>query len=242
MSQDNLLTIIKSQAKALTNVMLRKVYISPESEAEVVNQFHRLYHDSHIFGKTWGNTSWFGVPTLKCPLDLWVYQEIIHEVRPDIIIECGTASGGSALFLANMCDMVGNGRVITVDIEGKPGRPQHPRTIYLHGSSTSPEIIREIQKLLHFGDKVMVVLDSDHSRDHVLKELEVYSTLVTRGSYLIVEDTNMNGHPVAPDFGPGPMEAVAEFLSSTDDFIVDRGREKFYLTFNPGGYLKKIRN
>ena len=85
----------------------------------------------------------------------------------------------------------------------------------------------------------MVVLDSNHSRDHVLRELEVYGPLVTPGCYLVVEDTNVNGHPVLPDHGPGPMEAVEEFLATTDDFEVDRGRENRLLSFNPSGYLRR---
>jgi len=88
---------------------------------------------------------------------------------------------------------------------------------------------------------VLVLLDSDHSRDHVLKELQSYAPLVTPGSYVVVEDTNLDGHPVFPEFGPGPMEAVAEFLGSDSHFEVDRTREKFLMTFNPGGFLKRVR-
>ena len=87
----------------------------------------------------------------------------------------------------------------------------------------------------------MVVLDSDHHKQHVLNELRIYSKFVTRGSYLIVEDTNINGHPVLPKFGPGPMEAVSQFLQENKDFVVDKTREKFYLTQNPNGYLIKLR-
>lgn len=87
----------------------------------------------------------------------------------------------------------------------------------------------------------MVILDSDHSKVHVLNELRIYSKLVTKGNYLIVEDTCINGHPVCQGFGPGPMEAVEEFLKENQDFVVDRTREKFYLTFNPKGGLRRIK-
>ena len=85
----------------------------------------------------------------------------------------------------------------------------------------------------------MVILDSDHRRDHVYAELNIYKDIVTPGQYLIVEDTNLNGHPVASEFGPGPMEALQDFLAENDEFEQDKGMEKFYLTFNPDGYLKK---
>ncbi len=87
----------------------------------------------------------------------------------------------------------------------------------------------------------MVILDSDHRCSHLLDELRMYSTIIPVGGYLVVEDTNLNGHPVAPDFGPGPMEAVTAFLAERDAFVVDEEREKFYLTFNPGGFLKRVR-
>jgi cephalosporin hydroxylase len=174
-------------------------------------------------------------------MDLVIYQEIIFEIRPGVIIESGTADGGSALFLASICDLIGNGRVITVDIKEREGRPKHKRITYLTGSSTSKEIVEKIGKLVKAGEKVLVILDSDHHEEHVLNELRIYSRFVTKGSYLIVEDTVVNGHPVEPQYGPGPMEAVEKFLKGNKDFIVDGKREKLYLTFNPGGYLKKIR-
>ncbi len=203
----------------------------------VVDSFHRLYYESNAFTRT----SWLGVSALKCPLDLWIYQEIIHDLKPDLIIECGTASGGSALFLASICDLVGNGRVITIDIEDKPGRPQHPRITYLHGSSISPAILEQVKSAVAEEDRALVLLDSDHRKDHVLAELRAYSSFVTSGSYLIVEDTNIGGHPVAPEAGPGPMEAVDAFLAENSAFVIDEGKEKFFLTFNPRGYLKRIK-
>jgi cephalosporin hydroxylase len=171
---------------------------------------------------------------------MWVYQEIIHEVKPDVIIETGTMDGGSALFMASMCDLVGQGKVISIDIAEREGRPQHDRITYLLGSSTSEEIVHRVRGLINGQEKVLVVLDSDHRMEHVLAELQIYSQMVTFGSYMIVEDTNMNGHPVAPEFGPGPMEAVQEFLKDSDAFEIDKRLEKFYLTFNPNGFLRKV--
>ena len=199
----------------------------------IADQFHRQYYESGI----WRNTFWLGVAARKCPLDLWIYQEILFETRPEVIIESGTESGGSALFLASVCDLIGEGKVITIDLQDNPLRPKHPRITYVFGSSVAPETIDLVKKSVELQTRVMVILDSDHGKDHVLNELRAYADLVTPGSYLIVEDTNVNNHPVAEDFGPGPMEAVEEFLGTRADFVVDREREKFFLTFNPKGYL-----
>jgi cephalosporin hydroxylase len=211
------------------------------SEKETVDAFHRLYYDEAEKGGTWKNTHWLGIPAHKCPLDLWVYQEIMHEVGPDVIVETGTYQGGSALYLASLCDVLGRGRVISIDIEAQPDLPKHDRITYLIGSSTSEGILEEVGAGIEPGAKVMVVLDSDHSAEHVAAELRSYSPLVTVGSYLVVEDTNVNGNPILPGFGPGPGEAVEEFLRDNDDYEVDRSREKFFMTFNPGGYLKRVR-
>lgn len=208
------------------------------AEQAIMDQFHKLYYNSYV----WRNNSfWLGVPTQKCPLDLWIYQELLFELKPDLIIESGTANGGSALFLASICDLVGKGRVVTIDIKDAPNRPNHKRITYLAGSSITKVIVKQIKGLIKEGDKIMVILDSDHRKEHVLTEMRVYSGLVTKGSYLIVEDTNINGHPVYPKFGPGPLEAVQEFLAENKNFVIDKSREKLFLSFNPNGYLKKIR-
>jgi cephalosporin hydroxylase len=201
----------------------------------IIDQFHQMYYNSMI----WLNTYWLGVPVQKCPLDLWIYQEIISEIRPDVIIESGTADGGSAYFLATICDMLQHGRVLTIDLIPKP-RPPHPRIIYLTGSSVSAEIYNTVRSIINPGERVMVILDSDHSYGHVLNELRIYAPVVTSGSYLILEDTNINGHPVLPEFGPGPMEALQQFLMENNEFMVDKSREKFFVTFFPNGFLKKI--
>lgn len=211
---------------------------APETSAE---DFHKLlYETAYSKGDVW-NPKWRGFPALKCPFDLWVYQEILHEITPDLVIETGTARGGSAIFLASILDLIGSGSVVSVDIVRRPEWPTHPRITYLTGSSTSDAVVREVGARAAGASTVMVILDSDHKRDHVLEELRLYSPLVTKGSYLIVEDTNVNGHPVFPGFGPGPSEAVDEFLAGSSGFERDRSRERFFVTFNPGGYLHRVR-
>ena len=203
----------------------------------IPKSFHQLYFESP---NTWKDTYWLGTPLLKCPLDLWIFQEIIYELKPDIIVECGTNRGGSASYLATLCDLVDNGKIITIDIEDFDNKPEHERVHYLIGSSTSEEVIKYVKDSIKESDKVLVILDSDHRKKHVLDELRIYNNLVSKGSYLIVEDSNVNGHPVAPAFGPGPMEAIKEFLKENKNFKIDKTREKHYLTLNPNGYLKRI--
>jgi cephalosporin hydroxylase len=213
------------------------MYASPELRQAVLDQFHRVYY--HAPWRTWQNTRYRGVLTAKCPLDMWIYQEILHEVRPDVIIEAGTNRGGSALYLCDLCETLGTGRVVTIDIENLAEEVSHPRLTKLHGSSTDPAIHAEVLSQLDGAGTVLVILDSDHSYAHVRDELKLWSDVVTPGSYLIVEDGNINGHPVLPSFGAGPWEALHEFLEADDRFTVDDTREKFMLTFNPRGYLRR---
>ena len=131
------------------------------------------------------------------------------------------------------------GEVVTIDIEEYPNRPTHPRITYLHGSSTDPKIVQQVAERAASVASVLVILDSDHSMAHVRKEMELYAPIVTKGSYLIVEDTNINGNPVLPESGPGPNEAIADYLKSHPEFTIDRSMEKLLMTFNPGGYLRK---
>jgi cephalosporin hydroxylase len=202
-------------------------------ENETVRRFHDLY--MHSPKRTWQNTFWLGIRVVKCPFDLWVYQEILFspESRPDLIVETGTFFGGSAYFMACVCDLIGSGRVITMDITPRQC-PPHPRITYLTGSSTAPEIIAQVRDSIKPDERVMVVLDSNHTREHVLAELEAYSSLVTPGNYLIVEDTDWNAWH---RFEPGPLEAVREFLAGNGNFSVDRSKERFFMTHNPNGYL-----
>lgn len=225
--------------RALRRTVYRPRVKSPKAEQRIVSEFHKLYY----YGKekTWkNNTFWLNVPVAKCPLDLWVYQEIINETKPDVILETGTAYGGSALFLASICDLVNGGRIITIDVAAQSDRPQHQRIKYLSGSSTSEGVVADLDRMIKADERVMVILDSDHRAEHVRKELEIYSRWVSLGCYLIVEDTNINGNPVTPLHGAGPMEAVAEFVAQQSNFVIDRAREKFFMTFNPKGYLRRL--
>ncbi len=207
-----------------------------QNSMQIVDNFSRLYYDSK--GQTWRNTYWIGNRTWKCPLDLWIYQEIVVETKPDVIIECGMGEGGTTLYLATVCNLIGHGEIISIDLKERK-RLKHDRIKFLLGDSISDEVVKQVSRLIP-GKTVMVILDSTHVKPHVLKELEIYSKFVTKGNYLIVEDTLMNGHPIKSSFGEGPMEAVTEFLSKNSNFVIDKSREKFYLTFNPNGYLRRI--
>jgi len=211
----------------------------------IIRDFGCTYYDS----KVWTRTLWFGLNCGKCPLDLWIFQEILYETRPSVVIETGTGGGGTTVFLANMMDLLGQGRIITIDRKkvGKPeshplARPIHPRITYLHGSSTSSNVQAELRSLISLEDKVMVDLDSAHGQPHVSRELDLFSELVSPGYYLIVEDTNL-GHPVKGPpalMGRGPWEAVDEFLKTHPNFKPDSRREKFLMTMNPRGYLRRM--
>jgi cephalosporin hydroxylase len=211
---------------------------SPAIRRAVVAQFHRLYY--HSSKQTWQNTQFLGAQVWKNPMDLWLYQELIHDLRPDVVIEAGTKFGGSAYYFARLFDLMGHGKVITIDVEEQPGRPEHPRITYLHGSSTDPAIAASVDELVGDG-KPLIVLDSSHRRDHVLEELRLWSPRVPLGWHIVVEDTHADGHPVTTRFGRGPWDAVTRFLAEDDRFVVDEAMQKFFFTFNPRGYLKRVR-
>lgn len=212
-------------------------------DAYVLRRFHEIVY----YRKLWYTTHWMGHRVMQYPTDLIVKQEILFSVKPDLLIECGTAHGGSSLFYAHMFDLIGSGHIVSIDIEDYPNRPTHPRIDYIKGSTIDPEILGKVTDLAKTSQgPVMVVLDSLHTRDHVLRELEAYHSFVTPGSYLIVEDGDINGHPVftdfQPEFGPGPFEATQEFLSRNRQFEVDKNCERYLMSHHPSGYLKKIRD
>jgi cephalosporin hydroxylase len=134
-----------------------------------------------------------------------------------------------------------HGQVVSIDIRHSPTLPKHPRLSYLTGSSVSAEVVASVKARAKDAKQVLVILDSDHTMPHVLAELRAYAPLVRIGGYLIVEDTIVNGHPLRADFGPGPMEALEQFLEEQTGWTIDRSKEKFLLSFNRNGYLKRIR-
>lgn len=210
---------------------------SGDDQRALADAFHRMWYDHR--SSTWEDTHWLGHQLLKLPLDLWVYQELIWKVRPTVFIECGTNRGGSALYFASLFDLIGTGRVISLDVERHGNPPVHPRIEYLLGSSTSEEIISAVRDQITPDDVVMVFLDSDHTASHVRGELEAFAPMVTSGSYVIVEDSNINGHPVLPNWGPGPWEALVDFFEGSEDFERDPWCERYLMSFATDGFWRR---
>lgn len=205
-----------------------------------LNMFHCHYEKSRV----WEDTSWLGVPFYKLPFDAIVIQELIWKLRPDYVVETGTCFAGSALFYASIFELIGHGEVVTCDIELKHDLLNHElknvtkRIHFIPGGSTNPLVFKKIKKRVG-GKRNIVLLDSWHTKDHVLDELNLYQELVEPGMFLICEDTHVNSHPVPWEWGDGPYEAVEEFLEHNKDFEVDLACEKFMMTFNPMGYLRR---
>jgi cephalosporin hydroxylase len=184
-------------------------------------------------------TSYFGVKTWKSPLDFWIYQEILWQMRPDLIVEIGNASGGSTLALAHLCDLLGKGRVIGLDLSHErvpePVK-RHPRITFLDGDACDnfPRVAAEIAAT----DRILIIEDSSHTYENTLKVLRTYSPLTRPGDYFIVEDS-ICWHGIEHGPSPGPYEAIETFVRENPDFEIDRDMESFLITWNPKGYLKR---
>ncbi len=203
------------------------------------------------------NFSWLGRPVIQYPQDLIATQEIIWNTRPDLIIETGIAHGGSLIFYASLLELLGgDGRVVGIDIDiRKHNRveierhPMFKRITMIEGSSIDPGVAERVHEHARGRQRIMVVLDSNHTHDHVHSELKLYSGLVTKGSYLIVFDTVVEDMPEGlitdRPWGKGnnPKTAVWEFLKTNDRFVIDREIEhKLLLTVAPDGYLKCVKD
>jgi cephalosporin hydroxylase len=201
----------------------------------------RLFHLDLIFRTgNFASTSWMGVPIWQNVLDAWTVQETIAEVRPDLLIETGTHRGGSALFYAQLMDLAGHGRVITIDVAGNE-EVEHPRIEFVHGSSTDPEVVERVRaEAERCEGPVMVILDSDHAREHVAAELELYGPLVTPGSFLLSQDGVIDKLRIFRSSRPGPLEANRDFLARHPEFEHDRERNaRFGLTHHPLGWMRR---
>lgn len=209
----------------------------------ISDEFHKWYENKRI----WEQTKWLGVPMWKLPFDAFIVQELIYDIKPDLIIETGTGCGGSSVFYASIMELIGKGEILTIDIDGSKADfysapPKIMERIYpYNGSSTNEETIDVIDDVWDEELTTMVILDSWHSYEHVLHEMLLYRGYVSRGSYMIVEDTHVNGHPVEWEHGDGPYEAVQDFLEKIDNFVVDSLCEKYKMTFNPSGYLRRVK-
>lgn len=191
-------------------------------------------------GRCTTQTTYFGIETLQNPLDFWVYREIIFEQRPDVIIEIGTWFGGTTLALAHICDNMGHGRIIGIDpVHKESGLVRdHPRITLIGGEAC--EFFGKVKELISKDDNVLIIEDSAHTFDNTLKVLNIYSVLIKPGGYFIVEDSICN-HGLFTGPSPGPYEAIEAFLEINSDFESDRSRESFLITWNPKGYLKRVK-
>jgi len=216
----------------------------------IVDIFHAVFYQHSVIQQ--GPPHLYnGVPIHKNPCDLFNYQQIVFEQRPGFIVECGAYEGGSTLFFANLFDLLGTGTVVSIDIGEREGVwhekvRAHPRVVRIQGSSTDPAVVEQVYDIVGEERNNFVILDSLHTKEHVLQEILSYKDLLSRGNYLIVEDSNLNGHPLPKEWHPqtaaagGPYEALEVFLQTNDEFEIDSLMEKrFLFSYAPNGYLRK---
>jgi cephalosporin hydroxylase len=234
---------LKKRLTRLVSDTSVKFGITPRFNQLIVDNFHRLYYDKDDSHRV---HTYLGFPIKQCPFDMHLYQELIYRIRPPFILQTGVENGGSIIYFASLLDQIGadpSALVIGVDIilTEKAKELDHPRIRLIEGSSTAPEVIAKVRALLPpVGG--FVVLDSDHSEKHVYDEMKLYSEFVSVGSYMVVEDTNINGHPVLKGFGPGPLEAVDRFLKEEDRFQDDAAFwKRNYFSFHQNGWLKRVK-
>lgn len=218
----------------------------------LMSQAAELVAESDRYGYSYQWT-WLGLPIIQMPPDILAIQEVIWACRPQVIIETGIARGGSIILSSSILELIGEGEVVAVDVDirahNRDAIEQHPLAHRIHmieGSSIDPTIIEQVRARISDVDRVMVVLDSNHTHSHVLAELEGYAGLVTQGQYLIVADTIVEHIPAQDHrprpWGPGdnPHTALVEFLETHSEFEIDQHlNDKLLMTSSPGGYLRR---
>jgi cephalosporin hydroxylase len=231
---------------------------TPEGEREVdvyseegFRVLSELWTRSNWHNRLSYEVTWLGIPIIQLPEDMVAMQELIWKVRPDVIVESGVAHGGALVLYASILELLGRGRVVGVDIEIRKynrlaieAHPMSHRIELIEGDSLADDTVQKVRSFITPGDRVMVTLDSNHTREHVLGELERYGPLVTPNSYLVVFDAVMALVADAPAAGDGwsednPLEAVREYLGRNDDFEVDRSFERLAVTYCQGGFLRR---
>jgi cephalosporin hydroxylase len=207
----------------------------------------RYYHLWYYNTGVWQQTTWMGVQTYKSPMDMWNYQEILFSLQPSVVIEFGTWQGGSALFFSSVMQQIGRPYiVVSVDITASrisEKAKSDPNICLLTATSASPELRQTLQTLRNdYPGPAFAILDSDHSKQHVLAEMMNLRDVLIAGDYLVVEDSNVNGHPVKRSFGPGPYEAIQEYFRMFPrEYEHDFEREqKFGFSFAPNGFLRRL--
>jgi cephalosporin hydroxylase len=229
---------------------------SPDAFAAVSDAWLRAGWDvKYVYSFTW-----LGRPIIQLPEDMFRLQEVIYHLKPDVIVEAGIAHGGSLVFYAGLCKLMGKGRVIGVDVEIRPhnraaleAHELFDRITLIEGSSTDAVIVGQVTAAIAPGESVLVLLDSDHHKAHVLAELDAYAPLVTRGSYIVAMDGIMGklvGAPRSqPDWGENnPQQAVLEWVRRHPDFVIDEpaflfneGMVKERVTYWPTAFLRRVR-
>lgn len=222
---------------------LPRLFLKPrhdyDSRLDMTIREWLIHHQTSVVFKS---CSWFGVPAYKNPTDAWIYQELIHRVQPDVLVEIGSRIGGSTLYFAHLFDLIGKGEVVSVDIDRADYIAEHPRIQLVTGDSSSEEVVSRVREICD-GKTVMVCHDGDHKKEQVLKDMAQYAPLVTLGSYLIIEDSFLDLFRAGDGVGvmhDGPLKAIEEFIRTHPDFQVDQDCERYLLTYNPKGYLKRI--
>lgn len=199
-----------------------------------------FFQDLIVQTKNFSECTWQGHRVWQNLFDFWVIQETLSQIRPALLIECGTNRGGSAFFYAQFFDLLQHGRVVTIDIE-KLHSLDHPRITFIQGSSVDPRVVAQVETMVKAaGGPVLVTLDSDHSKEHVLAELECYAPFVTEGSYCLVQDGVVDQLMIFRHVRPGPLRAIKEFLPRHPEFVVDIAKtQRFPLTYHPLGWLRR---
>jgi cephalosporin hydroxylase len=235
----------------------------PSLRKHVLTKEDKDVNELEKIGKKWTKVAhenklsyeidWLGVPIIQTPEDLVLMQELVFKIKPDIVIETGIAHGGSLVYYASLLELLGKGKVIGIDIDIRDhnkkvieSHPLYDRIEMIQGSSTSQDTIDELKKRIPANSKILVCLDSDHTKKHVLQELKLYQQFVNPGCYIVVFDTITSelaklGALDSRYIDNGPKEAVDEFLKKYNNFEIDKEYNKLYISTSQNGYLRRTK-